>query len=69
MDASRSPGFSGSKQRLTIIKNSQASAVFLAMVDDSAYLPGFVTVAQRPMSASTPRLDTMQMGYRPGQTS
>lgn len=40
MDASRSPGFSGSKQRLTIIKNSQASAVFLAMVDDSACLPG-----------------------------
>lgn len=45
MDASRSPGFSGSKQRLTIIKNSQASAVFLAMVDDSACLPGGCVLA------------------------
>lgn len=39
MDASGSPGFSGLKQGLTLIKTSLASAVFLAMVDDSAYLP------------------------------
>ncbi|MBB5540954.1 hypothetical protein GGD70_001232 [Paraburkholderia fungorum] len=39
MDASGSPGFNGLKQGLTLIKTSLASAVFLAMVDDSAYLP------------------------------